>query len=448
MTSDSIITDITDMNTNGEGIGHTGGYTLFIKGAVPGDTVRARITGRRKNYGFAETEAVITPSPDRVTPACPVSDSCGGCTLQSLDYAAQLRFKKKLVEDNLTRIGGLEDLPPVNEVIGMETPFRYRNKAQYPVGYDEDGRLVAGFYEGKSHRIVRADDCLLSPETDRAIVRTVLTFMELKKIRAYDEKTGRGLVRHILIRTGFTTGEIMVCLIINGRHFPEAPALAALLRSQVTDRIVSVCLNVNIARNNVILGREVLPVYGEPCLYDDIGSLRFRISPLSFYQVNPIQTVRLYDTVKRMAALTGTETVLDLYCGIGTIGLYLAEGARRVLGVEIVPEAIRDAADNAAANGITNAVFSVGASEDIFRDLPDSDVVVLDPPRKGCEASLLEELITRAPSRIVYVSCNPSTLARDLRILTRAYAVEEIQPCDMFPHTGHVETVCLLSRNK
>ena len=459
---DETVVTITDMSTSGEGIGHFEGYTLFIKGAVIGDVVRVRLTMAKKTYGYAEVTETVTPSPDRVEPPCPIAGICGGCTMQAVSYPAQLRYKKAEVVNDLKRIGGL-DLP-VNEVIGMEKPLRYRNKAQYPVGIDRDGRIVCGFYAGRSHTIIPAEDCLISGECDAAVIREVTAFMRERGIAPYDEKSGQGVVRHILIRRGEMTGEVMVCLIVTSRgltlessdrptgtdNSPAAQALWTELAGRLNDIVPglkSFCLNINDRRDNVILGRTVVPVYGEPYIHDKIGDLTFRISPLSFYQVNPIQTKKLYDTVKRFAALTGEETVLDLYCGIGTIGLYLAEAAKEVRGVEIVPQAVKDAAENAARNGTTNARFVLGASEDIFKDLPDAQVVVLDPPRKGCDEKLLAGLIERAPERIVYVSCNPSTLARDLKILEAGgYEVGEVQPCDMFPMTQHIETVVRLSR--
>ena len=445
---DIVTAAVTDMSTSGEGIGHVDGYTLFIKDAVIGDTVEARLTMTKKNYGYAEVTALIEPSPDRVEPRCPLSGRCGGCTLQSLSYPAQLRYKKAQVENDLRRIGGLD--VPVNDVIGMEDPWRYRNKSQYPVGWRENAAKerepVCGYYAGRSHRIIPVKDCLISGESDADITRTVLDYMREYGITPYDEASGRGEVRHILIRRGQATGEVMVCLIVTEDGRKIGGHLAGRLCEAVPG-FKSLCLNINNRRDNVILGDEVVPVYGDPFIYDKIGGLTFRISPLSFYQVNPTQTKKLYDTVRTFAGLTGQETVLDLYCGIGTIGLYLADGAKDLYGVEIVPEAIRDAKENAVRNGITNAHFAVGASEDIFKDLPDADVVILDPPRKGCDEALLDGLIERSPMRIVYVSCNPATLARDLKRLTEGgYCVEAVQPCDMFPASLHIEVVSLLQK--
>lgn len=440
---DLVIMKITDMSASGEGIGHADGCTLFVAGALIGDEAEVRITHMKKNYGYGEIKKLHVFSPDRVKPRCPVSSRCGGCTLQNLSYEAQLRFKRELVVNALKRIGGLS--AEVKEVIGMENPYHYRNKSQYPVGKNRFGQLICGFYAGGSHDIVPVTDCAVSGSRNQLIIEAVLSFMKEKRIEPYQEKTGKGLVRHILIREGYVTGEMMACLIINGNDLPEKRELAK--RLAAIPGLKSFCLNINKKRSNVILGEKVIPVLGEPYITDYIGKLIFRISPLSFYQVNPRQTVRLYDAAKNLADVQADETVLDLYCGIGTIGLYLSDKAKEVYGVEIVPQAIRDAEENARRNGITNAHFTVGASEDIFRNLPEADVVILDPPRKGCEESLLHELSARCPKRIVYVSCNPATLARDLKILTaEGYEIREVQPVDMFPQSTHVETVVLMSR--
>ena len=441
--NDSVKLEITDMSTNGEGIGHADGYTLFVKDAVIGDSVEAEVTLARTNYGFARTKKVLESSKDRVRPACPQARRCGGCTLQALAYEKQLSLKQSFVDNALERIGGFSI--KTEPVVGMENPFRYRNKSQYPVGLSADGKLTAGFYAGKSHDIVDCRDCLLSSEEDAGILETVLSFMKENGISAYDEKTGRGLVRHVLVRRGFSTGEVMVCLILNGRKLPYSGKLTEKLLAM--PGMKSICLNVNTKRSNVILGGEVIPLSGEPFITDRIGELSFRISPLSFYQVNPVQTKKLYDAVREFASLSGKETVLDLYCGIGTIGLYLASKAEKVFGVEIVPAAVEDARKNAELNGIGNASFTAGASEDIIRDLPKADCIVLDPPRKGCDEKLLRAVLDKKPDRLIYVSCNPATLARDMKILCEIdYSPEKIRPFDMFPQTTHVETVVLMSR--
>ena len=350
-------------------------------------------------------------------------------------------------------------------IIGMEEPFRYRNKAQYPIGTSkkEPGRLTTGFYAGRTHDIIDIRDCMLAPARNADILRAILAFAEEHHIPAYDEAAGTGLLRHVLIREGFTSGEVLICLVINGRRLPKAGQLVEklLALSPFPDgaEIKSICLNVNEKRTNVILGNEVLPLFGPPFIFDTLGGFSFRISPLSFYQVNPVQTVKLYGTAVEFAGLTGNETVFDLYCGIGTISHFLAPHAKDVYGVEIVPEAILDAKENAARNGLTNTHFFTAAAEDVAErgyfdehtPLVRPDVIVVDPPRKGCEASLLHTIRALAPDRVVYVSCDSATLARDLKILCAEgegarYELARVRPCDMFPHTGHVETVVLMSR--
>lgn len=452
---------IEDLTKTGEGIGHVNGYTLFVKDAFPEDVVKARVTRPKKTYAFARCEQILTASPDRVEAPCPVARQCGGCRLQEISYPAQLKFKEKQVRDSFTRIGGFsEDDLPMRPIIGMDQPWRYRNKAQYPIGYvrgrDGKKRLAAGFYAGRTHHIVEEDDCLLTKKSNAAIVRCLLNHMRKYHIPAYDEETGKGLVRHLLIREGFSSGQILVCPILNGDHFPHAKEFADTLK-QDNSHVASVCFNINKKKGNVILGDKVIPCLGEPWIEDELGGLTFRISPLSFYQVNPVQTVRLYEKAVEAAHLTGNETVYDLYCGIGTISLFMARKAKEVYGVEIVPDAIRDAKRNAEINGIGNAHFYTGAAEDLVvsghfdedTPCPKADVIVVDPPRKGCDESLIDTMLKMAPERIVYVSCDPATLARDVRMLAgdgekARYQIESIQPVDCFPQSTHVETVVLL----
>lgn len=456
---------IEDFSKNGEGIGHTEGYTLFVKDAVPGDLARVSVTKAGKNFGYARLVEVIRPSKDRCVPPCAAARRCGGCQLMAVSYEAQLSFKEKQVEDALRRIGGFQGIP-VLPIIGAERTVRYRNKAQYPVGI-KDGRIYAGFYAQRSHDIVENDDCLLSPVSQRIVLETVLRGLNEFGIPPYDEKTGSGLVRHILIRQGFSTGEIHVCIVVNGKKLPHGEKIAADLMKltfpeeqcgngerMIRWRVVGVSLNENTDKGNVILGRKMHHVAGKETAADRIGTVRYEISPLSFYQVNPEQTRKLYDTVKEFAGLTGKEHVWDLYCGIGTIGLYLANRAGQVTGIEIVPRAVIDARHNAQENGVRNADYYTGAAEDILPELlnkrkenaGEKNIVIVDPPRKGCDASLLKTLLSLGPDKIVYVSCDPATLARDLRILADGgYCVQKVQPVDMFPHTVHIETVCLLT---
>lgn len=460
--------EITDMGVDGEGIGHYDGMTFFVKDALIGDVIRARATKLKKNYGYARVEEVLTPSIFRVAPKCPHHRRCGGCQIQALAYEKQLEFKQEKVRGNLIRIGGFE----VEEidakmlpVVGMEIPFRYRNKAQFPVGNDKDGNLVTGFYAARTHSIIPVDDCLLGVEENAPILAAVKAWMQDNGVTAYDEATGKGLLRHVLIRFGFTTKEIMVCLIINGRNLPAQADLIA--RLEKMEGMTSISININTKNTNVILGDVTECIWGQAYITDDIHLrdaedfsltdtyVSYRISPQSFYQVNPVQTEKLYSTALDYAELTGEEYVWDLYCGIGTISLFLAQKAKKVYGVEIVPQAIEDAKDNAKLNGIENAEFFVGKAEEVLPEFYENlkngdemltpDVIVVDPPRKGCDTACLDTMLKMQPRRIVYVSCDSATLARDLRILCDGgYELEKIRAVDQFPHTGHIETVVKL----
>ena len=450
MRKDDLITvTIEDLSSEGLGVGHYDGMAFFIKDTVIGDVAEAKIMKLKKTYGYARLTRLITLSPDRIKARCPVARQCGGCQIQAMRYSAQLRFKEAKVRNNLIRIGKFEH-PPMEPIISMEEPFRYRNKAQFPVGMSKDGRIIAGFYAGRTHAIIECEDCLLGVEENRVILDLVLEYMKEYHISPYEELTGKGLVRHVMIRKGFATGEVMVCLIVNGDSLPHVDALVERLRT--IQGMASITLNINREQTNVIMGREIKLLWGQPYIEDTIGSVRFRISPLSFYQVNPLQTEKLYNKALEYAGLTGEETVWDLYCGIGTISLFLAQRAKQVYGVEIVPAAIEDAKANAALNGMTNAEFFVGKAEEVLpekyeREGITADVIVVDPPRKGCEESVLATMIQMAPKRIVYVSCDSATLARDLKYLCHhGYELTRCCPTDMFGNSVHVETVCLLSR--
>lgn len=468
--NDRFVLKIEDMGENGEGIGRLDGYIWFVKDAVIGDVIEAGVTKMKKQYGFARLIRVIEPSEYRTEERCPSARRCGGCQIQAVDYQEQLRLKEKKVYNNLKRIGGLSSLllPGGEEtteqtkeeternavvmepIIGMENPWRYRNKAQFPFGRNKDGNIVTGFYAGRTHDIVEQEDCLLGVEENREILSIIRNFMEEYKIEPYNEETHRGLVRHVLIRKGFQTGEIMVCLVINGRKLPGQQALTECLMD--IPGMASISLNVNQEKTNVILGKEIINLWGEGHITDYIGAVRYRISPLSFYQVNPVQTELLYGTALEYAGLTGNETVWDLYCGIGTISLFLAQKAKQVYGVEIVPQAIDDARENARLNHMENVEFFVGKAEEVLpeqyeRNQIYADVIVVDPPRKGCDEKCLETIVKMSPKRVVYVSCNSSTLARDVKYLEeRGYRTERVRCVDMFPHSGHVETVVLMSR--
>ena len=550
--NDLVTLTIEDIGSEGEGIGKADGFPFFVKDAVPGDTLTARVLKSKKTYAYARTEKVITPSPFRVEPPCAFHRQCGGCQLQAIRYEKQLEFKQRKITQNLVRIGGFSPefvQERMEEIIGMDTPLHYRNKAQYPVGTDRNGNLITGFYAGRTHDIIANTNCLLGPPENQQILEEILAFMRENGISAYDERTGEGLVRHILIRKGFTSGEIMVCLVINyrakdhrtencrekvckaegcrtedyraedhraadlraetygtgigrnplkkasinkgGSFFPGQEDL--IKRLSKIPGMASISVNINAERTNVILGREVCTLWGQPAVSDVIhvrdmrregfpltgDALTFKISPLSFYQVNPVQTEKLYSLALEYAGLTGKETVWDLYCGIGTISLFLARRAKQVYGVEIIPQAIEDARENARRNNIANAEFFVGKAEEVLPEFyarnknfssdvhaggaqgrnmqreafPDNeeflrpDVIVVDPPRKGCDAACLSIMLKMQPERIVYVSCDSATLARDLKILCEGgYEIRKIRGVDQFGMTVHVETVCLLSK--
>ena len=446
---DLIEVTIEDLSEEGTGIGKFEGMTFFIKDAVIGDRVRAKIMKMKKNYGFARLMEVLTPSPDRVEPLCPVARQCGGCQIQAMSYEAQLAFKTRKVESNLKRIGKFEEIP-MESIIGMEDPFHYRNKAQFPFGKNRDGKIITGFYAGRTHSIIKNTSCHLGKEVNEEILEKILAWMNAFHVEPYNEATGKGLMRHSLIRCGFRTGEIMVCLVINGRKIPGEEALVDSLK--IIPGMTSISLNVNKEKTNVILGREVINLWGRPYIEDYIGEVKYQISPLSFFQVNPVQTERLYGKALEYAGLTGEETVWDLYCGIGTISLFLARKARKVYGVEIITDAIEDARRNASLNGFTNTEFYVGKAEEVLPEKYEkegvhADVIVVDPPRKGCDETLLSTMVKMQLERIVYVSCDSATLARDLRYLCdNGYELKRVCPADMFPQTVHVETVCLLSK--
>ena len=447
--NNTVILRIEDMSQDGLGIGKAEGYALFVKDTVIGDLAKVKILKTKKNYGFARLEELLEASDKRTEPKCPLARPCGGCQLQMMKYEEQLRWKEQKVRSDLQRLGGFQEIP-MEPIQGMENPFRYRNKAQFPIGYDREGKLVAGFYAGRTHTIIPADDCLLGSESNRRILERILDWMGRYGIAAYREDTGKGLVRHALIRSGFATGEIMVCLVINGKQFPRGKELTESL-TQIPG-MTSITFSSNTRRDNVILGDSYEVLWGQDYITDSIGEIRYQISPLSFYQVNPVQTRRLYRQALEYAGLTGKETVYDLYCGIGTISLFLAQRAGKVFGVEIVPQAVEDARANARLNGITNAEFFAGRAEEIvprqYREQGiRADVVVVDPPRKGCGEELLETMTAMAPEKIVYVSCDPATLARDLKYLcARGYELKKVRAFDQFPQTVHVETVVLLSK--
>ena len=534
--NDHVTVKIEDIGSEGEGIGRVDGFTLFVKDAIVGDTVLAKIVKSKKSYAYARLEKVLEASPFRVEPPCPFHRQCGGCQLQALSYEKQLEFKNRKIRNNLIRIGGFDEAyvdQRMEPIMGMEEPWRYRNKAQYPVGTDKDGNIITGFYAGRTHNIIANTNCLLGAEENQKILEIILEHMRKNRISAYDETTGGGLVRHILIRKGFTSGEIMVCLVLNKKMTDMSHTRKEcfgksrkILDGQISDRkisdqkisgydaesqlytyefipeqgellqklgqlknMTSVSISINTDRTNVIMGKDVYTIWGRPTISDVIHmrdmtkegfpftgrELTFHISPLSFYQVNPVQTEKLYSTALEYAGMTGRETVWDLYCGIGTISLFLAGKAKKVYGVEIVPQAIEDARENARRNGITNAEFFVGKAEEVLpafysggegvrlkadvhdeaagadagancdSDMLHPDVIVVDPPRKGCDEACLATMLKMRPDRIVYVSCDSATLARDLRVLCDGgYEVKRIRGCDMFSQGVHVECIIMI----
>ncbi len=525
--NDIIELAIEDMGVDGEGIGKYEGMTFFVKDALIGDQIKARIIKLKKSYGYARVEEILNPSESRVEPECPLHKRCGGCQIQAMDYQSQLKFKENKVRNNLIRLGGFEAdfVDKIMEpVVGMEYPYRYRNKAQFPIGKDKDGNIIAGFYAARTHSIIPVEDCKLGVPVNREILDAVIAYMNENKVEPYDETTGRGLVRHVLIRYGFTTKEIMVCLIINGKRLPASEKLIEKLST--IEGMKSISINVNQKNTTVILGEVTETIWGEAYITDYIHlrkcggktadgkwtgneaknaagnetenvaeeefaltdtAIAYHISPQSFYQVNPVQTEKLYSLALEYAGLTGKESVWDLYCGIGTISLFLAGKAGKVYGVEIVPQAIEDAKNNAKLNGISNAEFFVGKAEEVLpefyeknvadaknqmantknqvanvkkemasetegkvegsEDMLHPDVIVVDPPRKGCDEKCLETMLKMQPERIVYVSCDSATLARDLRILCDGgYELKRVRAVDQFGHTTHVEVACCLQR--
>lgn len=452
MKKDDLVTlTIEDMGVDGEGIGHAEGYTLFVKDALIGDVIHAKVMKMKKNYGYARMMEIITPSPDRTEPKCPYHKQCGGCQIQALSYEKQLEYKKNKVLNNLSRIGGLTDLPEF-DLIGMDEPYHYRNKAQFPFGTDKNGDIVTGFYAGRTHSIISNTKCYLGVDENEQILQIILEHLKKYHIPAYEEQTGKGLLRHVLIRKGFTTGELMVCLILNGTQMPQMQELVKKLTE--IPGMTSITINVNKKQTNVIMGQEMISVWGQDYITDYIGNVKYQISPLSFFQVNPVQTKKLYERALEYAQVESGETVWDLYCGIGTISLFLAQKAQQVYGVEIVPQAIEDAKRNAALNGFHNAEFYVGKAEEILpnkyrEEGVKADVIVVDPPRKGCDEALLQTIAQMQPKRVVYVSCDSATLARDLKYLAgEGYEVEKGTVVDQFPHTTHVEVVTCLQRVK
>lgn len=488
--------EITDIGNDGEGIGHIatddgGSMAVFVKDTVFGDVAKVRLVKLKKSYAYGRLEEIVSPSPYRVTPSCTKARQCGGCALMHMSYERQLEYKRDKVKNCLVRIGGIKNADELIEsVSGMETPYHYRNKMQFPVGLSKDGNIEIGFYAGRTHTIIDLEACQIGHPVNDYLIRYIRDFLDKHQKQTgkfiYNEETHQGLVRHILTRVGFSTGELMLCLVINGsrkalggvavedelrqcienavaeynKAYVDSHTNAYDMQTKTQDiKLTSLSVNINRDKTNKILGDKCETLYGESYITDYIGDIKFNISPLSFYQVNPAQTKVLYDKAVSYAELTGNEVVWDMYCGIGTISLCLAKHAKKVYGVEIVPQAIEDAKENAKINGIDNVTFFCGEAEEVVpsfykgelsgntEDGCHPDVVVVDPPRKGCDSVLLDTIVKMNPARIVYVSCDPATLARDVKILGESgYEVKKVGVVDQFGHSKHVESVVLMSK--
>lgn len=443
------IVDIVDIGQGGVGIGKYEGFTVFVDGGLVQDKIKVKITKSKKNYAVGDIVEIIEKSPFRVERKCSESlRQCGGCQIQELDYQKQLDVKTNEVKQVISRIGKLDDVV-IHDTLGMEHPFRYRNKAQFPI-QKKDNMPVIGFYKKKSHDLISTDECIIQHEVNDKIIKIIKTYIRAYNVSIYDEKTHKGLLRHLVTKVGFTTGEVMIVLVANGKKLPYLKELASVLKENIPG-FKTLVVNVNTQKTNVILGKENIVAYGDGMIKDYIGELVFEISPLSFFQVNPLQTEVLYNKALEYANLGENDTVFDIYCGIGTISLFLAQKAKKVYGIEIVEDAIKDAKRNAKINNMDNVEFYVGKAEEVvpkmYKEGKRANVVVVDPPRKGCDEKVLDTIVSMEPDRVVYVSCNPSTLARDLAYLNeRGYKCHEIQPVDMFPHSVHVENVAWLSR--
>lgn len=445
-----ITLSIIGITHDAEGVGKYMGFTIFVPGAIPGDEVEVEVISVKKQYARALINRIIKESPDRVTPLCAYYKECGGCQLMHASYEAQLRYKREQVESALKRIGGLERIV-VHETLGMDNPANYRNKAQFPVGITA-GRIAAGCFKPRSHDIVDIESCGIQHDANNKALVIAKELAQRYKVSVYDERVHEGLLRHILVKHAFSTNETMVVFVVNGSTLPKGDEIARELMHELPS-VVSVQLNINEKPGNVIMGSDTRLIAGRDYIVDELDGLRFMISARSFYQVNPKQTKVLYGKAREYAALSGKENVFDLYCGVGTIALFMASRAKHVTGIEIIPDAIRDAEENARLNNITNTEFICGAAEDVVPRLikqgQSPDVYIVDPPRVGCDERLLATIAANKPERLVYVSCNPATLARDLKYLSEhGFEVVEVQPVDMFPHTSHVECVVLMVKSE
>ncbi|EWM53793.1 23S rRNA (uracil(1939)-C(5))-methyltransferase RlmD [Ruminococcus flavefaciens] len=441
--------EITGLTSEGSGVCRIDGMAVFVPQTAVGDICGVKIVKVLKSYAFGKAEEILTPSPDRIEDNCPVYKKCGGCLLRHISYEAECRTKEGIVRDAFERIGGL--FPEFDEFIGAESTERYRNKAQYPLAV-RDGRAVCGFYAPRSHRVIPVEDCALQPEIFSDILQTVLDYINVKKLSVYSEETNTGIIRHIYLRRGAHSGQIMVCIVVRKDISRQLSALCRLLSEKYSD-INSIIMNINPDNTNVILGDRCITLWGSDTISDTMCGNNVEISPLSFYQVNTVQAERLYAKALEYAAPGSSETIADLYCGAGTIGLSMAKQAAKIVGVEIIPQAVENAKENALRNGITNAEFHCGDAGEVFGKLRRQgckpDIIVVDPPRKGCSSETVDIISEAAPKKIVMISCNPATAARDAKLLSeRGYSVDKVCGVDLFPRTGHVECVVLLSRQK
>lgn len=439
--------EITAMSSDGNGIAKIDGMVVFVPYTAVGDKLKIRIVKVQKNYSFGIIEEILQPSPDRVDDHCPVYKKCGGCAFRHISYEAELRHKAEFVQSNLRRLGGLD--PVMLPITPSPLVQGYRNKAQYPIR-EYDGKIEAGFFAKRSHRVISCASCDLQPAFFEQILEYTKQFLEEYHISAYDEQTGKGKVRHLYIRYGEVSGEVMVCLVVNSERLPHAAEyVEGLLK--VCPQVVSVVLNINREQNNVILGQKCITLYGKDTIEDTLCDVRFELSPLSFYQVNRQAAEKLYRLAAEMAQFEGNELLIDLYCGAGTIGLSMASKVRELIGVEIVPDAVENAKENAKRCGVENARFICADAKEAAAQLAAEnlhpDVIVVDPPRKGCDLEVLQAIAAMAPKRLVMISCNSASLARDCKELEAlGYHLEKAAPVDLFPRTTHVETVCLLSK--
>ena len=448
--NDIVNLTITSATAEGSGVGRTDdGIAVFVQGSAIGDELNVRILKVKKTYAFGKIEEILVPSKARITPDCENFMKCGGCTWRHISYEEECKIKQQRVEDAVTRIGGLDNVV-FKPIISSDNITRYRNKAQYPVGLDRDGNVVTGFYSFHRHRIINCTDCILQPEIFARVIEITKDFIAKTNTEIYDETTGKGRLRHLYMRLGEITDELMVCYVVNGNGLKQEDELVRMLKDGLPN-LKSVIINSNREKTNVVLGKKNRVAYGSDHITDVLCGLKFKISPFSFWQVNRAQAEKLYGKAKEYANLQNDEILLDLYCGTGTIGLTMAENCKTLVGAEIVEDAIKNANENAKANGIENARFICADASKAAAQLKaeglQPDVVVLDPPRKGCGEDVILTVAQMSPKRVVYVSCDPATLARDLEIFeSNGYKTKEVTPCDMFPRTAHVETVCLLSR--